>query len=103
MTNQEKVDAKIKELKEAVEEANGSVMVISLGEANKKNESCVISHVSGHSERLIEAVAHLLISHSEREMCSIIKKGFAIATLYKTMGVGSSDSAEVETQESNNN
>ena len=102
MTNQEKVDAKIKELKEAVEEANGSVMVISLGEADKKNESCVISHVSGHSERLIEAVAHLLINRSETEMCSIIMKGFAIANLYKTMGVGSSDVTEKEPLESNN-
>lgn len=101
MTNQEKVAAKIEELIEVVKEANGSVMVIGHIDTDKKDENCVLSHVSGFTMGLIEAVAHLLIKHGEKPMSSIIKKGLAFANLYKVMDAGSADVTEIETLESN--
>ncbi len=96
MTKEAKVDAKIDELVEAVKEAKGNIMVIGLIGTDKKDENCVMSRVSGSTMKLIEAVAHLLISHNGTPMCSIIKKGFAFANLYKVMDAGSADADVTE-------
>ena len=101
MTNQEKVNAKIKELQEAVTEVKGSVMVISVIDTDKE-ERCVTTGVSGYASTLSEAIANQMTRKDETAESKIIKKGFALAKLYKAMCDFKTDVAEVETLESNN-
>ena len=81
MTNQEKVAAKIKELQEAVTEVDGSVMVISAINADKKEEICVMTGVTGYATKLSEAIASLMTSEEKSNASKIIKKGFVLAHL----------------------
>lgn len=101
MTNQEKVAAKIKELQEAVTEVNGSVMVISVIDTDKK-ERCLMAGVTGYAAKLSEAITDQMTSKDETSVSKIIKKGFALAKLYKAMSDFETDLTEVETLVSNN-
>lgn len=94
MTIQEKVIAKIKELNEAVSEANGSVMVIGHIENAENNEVGVITSLHGKTNNLTADVATVLSNDTVRK---IVEDGFALANLLKIEGGGIADATEVET------
>lgn len=102
MTIKEKVTAKIKELNEAVSEANGSVIVIGHIENIENNEIGVITSLHGKTSALAVDVATVLSNDSRTPMRNIFEDGFALANLLKIKGGGITDAIEVETHKSNN-
>jgi ACT domain-containing protein len=102
MTIKEKLTAKIKELNEAVSEANGSVMVIGHIENVENNEIDVITSLHGKTAALTVDVATLLSNDSRTPMRNIVEDGFALANLLKIKGGGIADVIKVETHKSNN-
>ena len=80
MTNQEKVAAKIKELQEAVTEVNGSVIVISAIDTDKK-ERCVMVGVTGHTTTLSEVIADQMAPKDETSVSKIFKKSIQFQSL----------------------
>lgn len=97
MTIKEKVTAKIKELNEAVSEANGSVIVIGHIENAENNEIGVITSLHGKAAELTVDVAMLLSNDSRTPMRKIVEDGLELATLLKIKGGGIADATEVET------
>lgn len=102
MTIKEKVTAKIKELNEAVSEANGSVIVIGHIENVEDNEIGVITSLLGKASALTVDVATVLSNDIRTPMRNIFEDGFALADLLKIKGGGIADATEVETHKSNN-
>ena len=73
---------------------NGSVMVISAIDTDKK-ERCVMAGATGYAATLSIVIADQMTSKDETPVGEIIKKGIALACLYKAVGGD-------ETLESNN-
>ena len=91
--NQDKVTAKVKELAETVTAAKGSVLVIGL--IKGEGESSVIAAVQGKPAMITDAIAKLVSNDSANAISEMLKKGLALAALYKIAG-HHADKVEVE-------
>ena len=95
---QGKVTAKIKELAETVTAAKGSVLVIGL--IKGQGEDCVIAVAQGKSVMITDAIAKLVSNDSANAISKMLKRGLALADLYKIAG-HHADKVEVEEETTN--
>lgn len=89
----ENVQKKLAELGEAVTAAKGSVLVIGL--IKGEGESSVIAAVQGKPAMITDAIAKLVSNDSANAISKMLKKGLALAALYKIAGLHA-DKVEVE-------
>ena len=96
--NRDKVTAKVKELAETVTAAKGSVLVIGL--IRGEGESSVIAAAQGKPVMIADAIAKLVSNDSANAISKMLKRGLALADLYKIAG-HHADKVEVEEETTN--